>query len=216
MKKVVVVDDHSLLLNLISNFVNENSEYEVKGTFKSGNELLFAYKKGEVEFDIVLLDLFMEDGDGFFVVEEMKRLNPLIKIIVMTFNKQPGLLESVLKNGADGVINKSSEDIEIIKALNSVSNGKVFLCPITSQIITNKRDKVRELNQINPLTSRERELLHLICKDELTTPEIAKQLHISEKTVKTHRKNIYQKLNVNTTIQLVRTAINLGYISVVD
>ena len=216
MKKVVVVDDHSLLLNLISNFVNENSEYEVTGTFKSGNELLFAYKKGEVEFGIVLLDLFMEDGDGFFVVEEMKKLNPLIKIIVMTFNKQPGLLESVLKNGTDGVINKSSDDIEIHNALDAVCKGNIFLCPHTKQIIDSKRDKVRELNQINPLTSREREILYLICRDEFTNTEIADKLHISEMTVKTHRKNIYQKLNVKTTIQLVRTAINLGYISVVD
>lgn len=216
MKKVVVVDDHSLLLNLISNFVNEHTEYEVISTFKSGNELMFAYKKEEVNFDIVLLDLFMENGDGFFVVEELKKINPLIKIIVMTFNKQPGLLESVLKNGADGIISKSSDDIEIHNALDAVSNGKIFMCPATTHIINTKRDKVRELNQINALTSREREILYLICMDELNNSDISTKLHISEMTVKTHRKNIYQKLNVNTTIQLVRTAINLGYISVVD
>lgn len=216
MKRVVVVDDHSILLNLIKDFVNNNSDYNVVDSFKSGNQLLFAYSRGEVQFDIVLLDLFMEDGDGFQVVEELKKINPGIKIIIMTFNKQPGLLESVLKNGADGIINKSSDDKEIINALDSVTEGNVFMCPITSHIIHTKRDKVKELNKINALTAREKEILNLICKDELSSSEIASKLSISEMTVKTHRKNIYAKLNVNTTIQLVRAAINLGYISIID
>ncbi|MFA7326697.1 MAG: response regulator transcription factor [Candidatus Kapaibacterium sp.] len=216
MKRVAIVDDHLILLNLVSDYLKRNSEYEVAGTFKSGNELLFANRREEVDIDIVLLDLFMEDGDGFLVVEELKKLNPLIKIVIMTFNKQPGLLESVLKSGADGIINKASEDVEILNALKDVEKGNIFLCPITSSIINNKRDKVRELNQINALTPREREILYLICNDELTNNQIADKLHISEKTVKTHRKNIYHKLNVNTTIQLVRAAINLAYISVVD
>lgn len=215
MKRVVIVDDHTILLNLVSEYLTINSELEVVGTFKSGNELLFAHSKGEINCDFILLDLFMEDGDGFTVLEELKKNNPLIKILVVTFNKQPGLLESVLKSGADGIINKASEDIEILNAFEEVNKGNVFLCPITSELIKNKRDKVRELNQKNPLTPREREILYLICNDELTNNQIADRLSISEKTVKTHRKNIYHKLNVNTTIQLVRAAINLAYISVV-
>lgn len=216
MKRVVVVDDHSILLNLISDYIRGNKDYEVVGTYKSGNELLFAYKREEVIFDMVLLDLFMDDGDGFQVVDELKKLNPLIKIIVMTFNKQPGLLESVLKAGADGIINKSSDDKEILNALEEVNKGNTFMCPISANIINTKRDKVRELNQINALTTREREIVNLICKEELNNSQIADKLHISEKTVKTHRKNIYTKLGVSTTIQLVRAAINLGYISIVD
>lgn len=216
MKKVVVVDDHTILLNLISDFVNRNSNYRVVGNFKSGNELLYAYKKNQIRFDIVLLDLFMDDGDGFQVIEELKKLSPDIKIIIMTFNKQPGLLESVIRMGADAIINKSSDDKEILMALEAISLGKRFTCSNTTKIIDNKRDKVRELERINPLTSREREILTLICKDECTNSAIAEKLHISEMTVKTHRKNIYHKLNVGTTIQLVRAAIHMGYISVVD
>lgn len=216
MKRVVVVDDHSILLNLIKDFVNNNSDYNVVDSFKSGNQLLFAYSRGEVQFDIVLLDLFMEDGDGFQVIEELKKINPGIKIIIMTFNKQPGLLESVLKNGADGIINKSSDDKEIINALKEVNKGNIFMCPISTNIINTKRDMVSELNKINALTPREKEIVNLICKQELTNTQIAKKLSISDKTVKTHRKNIYAKLNVNTTIQLVRAAINLGYVSIID
>lgn len=216
MKRVVIVDDHLILLNLISNDIRDNSEFEVVGTFKSGNELLFAYKRKELRFDFVLLDLMMDDGDGFQVLEELKKLDPLIKIIVMTFNRQPGLLESVLKGGANGVINKASENIEILNGLKSVENNKIFLCPITIEILNRKRDLVRDLNKVNALSTREREILNLICKDELNNSQIANKLSISEMTVKTHRKNIYTKLNVKTTIQLVRAAINLGYISIVD
>jgi DNA-binding NarL/FixJ family response regulator len=216
MKRVVVVDDHSILLNLISDYIRGNKDYEVVGTYKSGNELLFAYKREEVVFDVVLLDLFMDDGDGFQVVDELKKLDPLIKIIVMTFNKQPGLLESVLKGGADGIISKASDDNEIMNALKAVENNRNFLCPITTEILNKKRDLVKDLDRINALTTREREIVNLICKEELNNSQIADKLHISEKTVKTHRKNIYTKLGVSTTIQLVRAAINLGYISIVD
>ena len=197
MKRVVVVDDHSILLNLISDYIRGNKDYEVVGTYKSGNELLFAYKREEVVFDVVLLDLFMDDGDGFQVMEELKRLNPLIKIIVMTFNKQPGLLESVIKSGADGIISKSTDDKEIMNALNTVAQNGTFFCPITTEILTKKSDMVRDLNRINALTARERELVNLICKEELNNSQIADKLHISEKTVKTHRKNIYTKVMIS-------------------
>ena len=159
-------------------------------------------------------------SDNLELTPSMQELaNSKITKLSSRFEDTPEDLVSIRvvlnKSGADGIINKASEDVEILNALNAVEKGNIFLCPITSGIINNKRDKVRELNQINALTPREREILYLICNDELTNNQIADKLNISEKTVKTHRKNIYHKLNVNTTIQLVRAAINLAYISVV-
>lgn len=212
MKRVVIVDDHTIFLNMISSYIKANSDYEVVATFNSGNKFLDSCLGQELKFDCVILDLTMADGNGYTVLEELKKSNPHIKIIIMTFNKVPRVLDNLLKNGADGIINKSAVENEIVDGLKKVGGDERFLCSITSGIINRTRNLVNELNEIQALTKREREVLTLICEDELTNAQIASKLFISEKTVKTHRNNIYTKLQVNSTIQLVRAAMDIGYV----
>ncbi len=212
MKRVVIVDDHTIFLNMISSYIRANSDYEVVTTFNSGNKFLKSCIGQDKKFDCVILDLSMDDGNGYIVLEELKKSNPHIKIIIMTFNKVPRVLDNLLKNGADGIINKSAVENEIVEGLKKVGENERFLCSITSSIINRTRNLVNELNEVQALTKREREVLTLICEDELTNAQIASKLFISEKTVKTHRNNIYTKLQVNSTIQLVRVAMDLGYV----
>ena len=214
MKRVVLLDDHVFLLKPISDFIMNNSDFEIVGEYCCGNEFIDFYKNKDLDFEFVAADLMMENGDGYSILEFVKNMNPDIKVIIMTFQKQPGLLESVLKSGANSIINKSSNAKELLNALIETSNNKEYLCPEIERILNDKRDKVKKQEEVKALTKREREILLLICKDELKDREIADKLHIAETTVKAHRSNINTKLKVDSGVKLVRAAINLGYLNI--
>lgn len=214
MKRVVLLDDHVFLLKPISDFIINNSDFEIVGEYSCGNEFIDDYENKDLDFEFVAADLMMENGDGYSILEFVKNMNPDIKVIIMTFQKQPGLLESVLKSGANGIINKTSNAKELLNALIETSNNKEYLCPEIERILNDKRDKVKKQEEIKALTKREREILLLICKDELKDREIADKLHIAETTVKAHRSNINSKLKVDSAVKLVRAAVDLGYLSI--
>lgn len=215
MKRVVLIDDHVLLLKPISDYINNNSEFEVVGKYSSGNKLIDDYKNKELDFNYAIVDLMMNNGDGYQVIEYIKNKNPKVKIIIMTFNKEPGLLESVLKSGADGIINKTSDEKVFLKALDKTFKGEIYLCPVIERILNDKRDKVKQQEDVKALTKREREVLLLICEKELSDKEISKELNIALSTVSVHRRHINEKLNVNSGIKLVKAAVELGFLNIV-
>ena len=214
MKRVVLIDDHVFLLKPISDYIKNNSDFEIVGEYCCGNEFIDFYKNKDLDFEFVAADLMMENGDGYSILEFVKNMNPDIKVIIMTFQKQPGLLESVLKSGANGITNKTSNAKELLNALIETSNNKEYLCPEIERILNDKRDKVKKQEEVKALTKREREILLLICKDELKDREIADKLHIAETTVKAHRSNINSKLKVDSGVKLVRAAVDLGYLNI--
>ena len=214
MKRVVLLDDHVFLLKPISDYIKNNSDFEIVGEYSCGDEFIDDYKNKDLDFEFVAADLMMENGDGYSILEFVKNMNPDIKVIIMTFQKQPGLLESVLKSGANGIINKTSNAKELLNALIETSNNKEYLCPEIERILNDKRDKVKKQEEVKALTKREREILLLICKDELKDREIADKLHIAETTVKAHRSNINTKLKVDSGVKLVRAAVDLGYLNI--
>lgn len=144
----------------------------------------------------------MPGMDGLSLIHLVKRINQNIKIIVLSMHDEVHLVKEILKAGVNGYVLKKDTQNELLQAIREVQAGKVFL--------SNDINKMLIVNLQNPdegklLTDREREILKLIAR-EFTNKQIAEELFISERTVETHRKNIFKKTGTNSLVGLIKFA----------
>ncbi len=205
MVKVAVVDDHEVVRRGVESVLEKDSEIEVLGCFSCGSELCKFPSVSKL--DVVIMDLKLPDGLGADWAKKIKEENPNVKVLILTgYHTEAELLLS-LEAGVDGYIFKEVTSGELINAVKEVAKGNFYLSPEVAR-------KVKDFT-ISPksaLTSRELEVL-LALKNGLTSEEIARELCLSLSTVKTHLRNIYQKLGVRNRVEAVREGIKRGLIS---
>jgi NarL family two-component system response regulator LiaR len=203
--KVAVVDDHEVVRRGVESVLEKDSEIEVLGCFSCGSELCKFPSVSKL--DVVIMDLKLPDGLGADWAKKIKEENPNVKVLILTgYHTEAELLLS-LEAGVDGYIFKEVTSGELINAVKEVAKGNFYLSPEVAR-------KVKDFT-ISPksaLTSRELEVL-LALKNGLTSEEIARELCLSLSTVKTHLRNIYQKLGVRNRVEAVREGIKRGLIS---
>lgn len=202
MKKIniLIVDDHPMVLEgmkaLLSNFDYMN----VIGTATNAFETMDKLKNQQV--DIVIADINLPEVSGIELTARIKKEYPTIKVLAMSTFKERSYISQMIKNGASGYLVKSASKDEIEAAIQSASEGKLYL-----SLDINSIDLNPEMAPDVPVVSRrEKEVLQLIV-DGLTNPQIADKLFISLHTVDSHRKNLLAKFNVNNTASLIRVAI---------
>ncbi|MEQ9413498.1 MAG: response regulator transcription factor, partial [Cyclobacteriaceae bacterium] len=154
------------------------------------------------EVDLMITDFNMPGMDGLSLIHLVKRINQNIKIIVLSMHDEVHLVKEILKAGVNGYVLKKDTQSELLQAIREVQTGKVFL--------SNDINRLLIVNLQNPdegklLTDREREILKLIAR-EFTNKQIAEELFISERTVETHRKNIFKKTGTNSLVGLIKFA----------
>lgn len=197
--KVLLVDDHVILSDGVKSLL-ENEDYEVVFQADSAERAL-EFLKGN-EADLLITDFNMPGMDGLSLIHLVKRINQNIKIIVLSMHDEVHLVKEILKAGVNGYVFKKDTRNELLQAIREVQVGKVFL--------SNDINKMLIVNLQNPdegklLTDREREILKLIAR-EFTNKQIAEELFISERTVETHRKNIFKKTGTNSLVGLIKFA----------
>lgn len=198
--RIILVDDHSILLDGLKNLLNEVSDYEVVACCTNGNYALSHLKTEEV--DLMVADYSMPDMDGLLLVKEAKRIKSDLKVIVLTMHDEPFKVQEMMALGVDGYILKKYAQQELLTALSVVKNGGKFWSNEVSNILVRGLGlKAEEL----VLTDREVEVLKLIIQEK-SSKEIAQELFISERTVETHRKNMIRKTNSNSTVGLIKYA----------
>jgi len=198
--KIILVDDHVMFLDGISKVLSEKDEFEIIGAFNNANDAIKALKNGTP--DILITDISMPGLNGIEFIKIVKQQFPNLKILVVSMFKQ---IQSF--NGIDGYLLKETSYNELINAIKLIvsENKKYFYKDFK------KKNNELEFNK-TILTTREKEVITLIAQ-ELTTDEIATKLFLSRHTIETHKKNIFQKLQVNNAAGLVKKAVFLGYIS---
>jgi DNA-binding NarL/FixJ family response regulator len=198
--KIFLTDDHAILLGGLAKIINSEDDMEVVGTGTSVKETLD--KLTQLKVDLLVTDYNLPDGDGLGLVQRVKRKYPDLKIMVLSMHDETHLVKEILKEGIDGYILKKDSHNELISAVRAIKNGKIYL----SNEINNMLVKGLYSNdEPKLLTSREREILQLIAK-EYTNKDIAGELFISERTVETHRKNIFRKTGTNNLVGLIKFA----------
>lgn len=210
---VLLVDDHELILEGMNLLVSDHEDFKIVGMAKSGAEAiaLMDAKKPEV----IVLDISMPGLNGIETAKRILNTHPNVKILMLSiYDNELYVMESI-EIGCKGYVLKSSDSEVIINAIKAISEGRNYYCSYVSQILTknlavqmSKRKNEKKFR----ITERELELIQLICEGK-SSKEIAAGLFISVKTVEAHRNNIYNKLNVHNSVQLVRRALKLNLIS---
>jgi DNA-binding NarL/FixJ family response regulator len=205
MIQVLLADDHPALREGTINVLLQEKDIQVIGFAENGAVLLnmLIDKKP----DLILIDINMPVMNGLDAIKEIKVKYPEIKLIVFSQYDEKRFVKRVLKEGANGYLLKSANAEEIIKAIRMVMNGGMFLSEELPNVFTeNSKSKTRPSYLFPELSSREKEILSLIC-DEKTSSEIAETLFISFNTVESHRSNILLKVGVKNTVGLVKWAL---------
>lgn len=196
---MLIVDDHPMVLEGMRSMLAQIKFVEMSGTAANAYDAVELIKSASPQ--IVITDINMPEISGIELALKIKTEFPQVKIIAMSTFKERSYISQMIQNGASGYLVKSASKEEIEEAILSVHEGKLYM---SLDINLSSSDK-EELNNIPILSSREKEVLHLIA-DGMTNPQIAAKLFLSLHTVDSHRKNILTKFSVNNTASLIKLA----------
>jgi DNA-binding NarL/FixJ family response regulator len=198
MISVAIVDDHKIITDALSEIINKAEGIRVIDkafSIAECREMLIRCLP-----DVLLLDVSLPDGNGIDLCSEIHNNYPNVKILMLTSYAESNVIARALDEGAHGYVLKSDTVDKVIEGIRLVDSGERFLCDQTRVLFKNQMFKPI------PLSPKEREVLKLIV-DGFTIKEIAEKLFLGFETVRSYHKYIHLKLNVHTTAQLVRMAI---------
>ncbi len=206
--RVLLVDDHAVLLSGLKLLLGNTNDLEVIGEAKNGSDAAEASKF--LKPDVIVLDINLGDTNGLELVPQIKSLTPKTNILVLTMYGEEEYLQKALELGAKGYVLKKASDNELLTAIRTVGRGETYLDQTVAKTLVTmalgsnalKKEADREL-----LSSREQEVLALVALG-YTNKQIAGELIISIKTVETHKANIKIKLGLNKRSELVRYAMD--------
>lgn len=213
--KILLADDHVMFRRGVRSLIQKMENVEVVGEAGDGLELLRLLK--DVHPHLVIMDISMPNLRGLEATREIKILNPEIKVLILSMHKDREYLYHALTAGAEGYLLKEDADEELISAIETLRRGGTFISPLLStQIADIFVDKFQNRGEPRmapeePLTIREREIVKLIAEGK-SSKEIGELLFISSRTVQHHRANIMRKLNLKKTADLIKYAIQKGYV----
>jgi DNA-binding NarL/FixJ family response regulator len=206
--RIVIADDHQIILDGLRNIISAVELFEVVGTVSEGRGVLSMLAATRPE--LLLLDLNLPGKDGIAVLKEVKARFPSIKVLILTSYHSPELASRVLDAGANGYLLKDHGKDELLDALIHINAGGQYLSEKIKRHLTPGTALFQDaFQQKQFLTERETEILRFIAQS-FSTREIATMLYLSEFTVQTHRRNLKRKLQAENTADLVRFAIENG------
>lgn len=209
--KVLLVDDHAVVVKGLQFFLRMQSDIEVVGEAVNGKDALRIMP--ELKPDVVLMDLLMPEMNGIEATRRIRQIYPETKVIMLTSFSEQDQVVPAIKAGANGYLLKDVQPDELVEAIRGVYHGKAQLHPrVTEHLMTHLADNAPEPaadSPIESLTPRELEVLRLIALGK-SNKEIAGEVHITEKTVKTHVSNLLAKLGLHARTQAAIYAIKHG------
>lgn len=213
-KRILLVDDHQLILDGLRGFIQSNPAYVIVGEANNGIQ---AIKLAEVlQPDVILMDIEMPEMSGIQACQEIKQKLPSVKIVIISMHHEKQLIKKLIELGADGYLLKNSQQTEVMEAIEKVlRNQSYFSQDVTLSLLDKSSGKHPVSNSTShvlaELTEREIEILKLVAQG-LTNKEIGDQLNISHRTVDTHRTNLMKKLEATNVAGLIRFAFRNGLI----
>ena len=209
--KLLVADDHLVLLDGLVSLLKKERNFEILATAENGRQVIELANK--MDFDICLLDISMPGIDGMEAAKWLIKNKPGTKVIILTTHDEEEIIAEMLYIGVAGYILKNSTRQQLVDAINKVMTGKFFFSEeVSGAILNGYTQNITHRNspeEIIMLTHREKEIVLLLAR-EYTNDNIADELHISYRTVETHRKNIMQKTGAHNLAGLLNYAYGKG------
>lgn len=204
--KLLLVDDHKIIRDGVKLMLRDEPKIEIFGEAESGEKALDFIDKFNEQIDLILLDINMPDINGIELTRKIIQRNKKAKILVLTMHAEDNYIQSILNEGALGYILKESGQDELIIAVKTVAEGKKYFSNDVSVLMINSLMEKRDGNKQEELSEREKEVLKLIAIGK-TNKEAGDIMHVSNRTVETHRRNIMSKLELHNTAEIVQYAI---------
>jgi two-component system, NarL family, response regulator LiaR len=206
--RILLADDHSVVRQGLRMFLGLDPELEVVGEARNGVEAVRLAQ--ELAPDVVLMDILMPEMDGLEATRRIRAAQPETEVIALTSVLENEKVFDAIRSGAIGYLLKDTESEELCRAIKAAAAGQVQLSPQAAARLL--REERPSQSQTDPLTPRETEVLRLLAHG-LANKEIARDLEIGEKTVKTHVSNILSKLGVLSRTQAALQAVRMGLIA---
>lgn len=216
-KTILIIDDHPLFREGLKAIIGRDNRFEVVGEAGNGREGLRLAKK--LKPDLVLVDMSLPDQSGIQLTRELKNASLKTRIMIITMHSKVDYIVKAFQAGATAYVVKESAPERLIQGMDTVLEGEYFMDSSVSHKVVEKlmqfpKKEAKITNaSYDTLTSREQEIMVFLAEG-LSSKEIAEKLFISPKTVDNHRTNILRKLNLHSTIELIRYAARLGIIDV--
>ena len=207
--KIILVDDEVLITDLLSRYLNDNTNIEVIGVYNSGLDFLEHIKESNQIPDVLLLDYRIGDIDGVQLFNEIRARNISIPVILLSSHYNEGLINFIVKSGFSAFLPKNIKPSILLEIIHEVRNKGFYLTPNQFELLreqmTSKKKVISKSLQIT-LTDREQEVLHLIAQQK-TGKEIADKMFISLKTVEGHKNSLFLKTGVKNVVGLIVYAV---------
>lgn len=200
-RKILICEDHQIVIDGLRSIIQNFSGFEVVDAVNGYSNLYFSLEKYEP--NILLLDLNLPQKNGLEILQELRGKNNDIKVLILTMYNKKTIVNKTINHGADGFLLKNCSSEDLLDALNHVSKEGSFYYG-EGVVKSTKLDPLKEdeFYKRIQLTPREKEIIKHLC-DGNKVPDIASAMSISPLTVETHKKNIYRKLGVDSSIKLV-------------
>lgn len=207
--KMLVVDDHSLILDGICRIVNKIPEVLIADAVTSGKQAIELISQRD--YDIYLLDVSIPDVSGFDLITQIREVNEQARIIINTMHEEIWIINRLIRSGVNAVILKTSASSELSNAIHCVLKGETYTCPRFESICQKLRYSLMHSQPKDVPTKRELDVLQAVAKG-FSTHEIAALLAISENTVETFRKRLISKFGARNAIDMVIKAVERGWL----
>lgn len=210
MIKVILAEDHIIVRNGIKALLQRDPEIEVIAEASTGREALDKISAG-IDADIILTDVNMPDLDGIGLIEEIKKVKPSCKVVILSMLEQESYVQKAFSYGASGYLLKKGSEEELMFAIKHVMAGNQYVCSDISMRLISLLSK----NDVKPetleepdldISQRESEVLKLIAEG-LTNSQIGEKLFTSKRTVEGYRQSLLEKTGANNTATLIRIAM---------
>jgi DNA-binding NarL/FixJ family response regulator len=212
--RVLLAEDHTIVRKGLRALLEDEPELEVVGEAQDGREAV--EKVEQLLPDVVVMDIAMPALNGLEATRQVKRRFPRVQVVVLTMHANEEYIYQILRAGASGYVVKRAAPAELLLAIQAAHGGDTYLSPVISRAVVEEYIRQAEgMGREDPfdaLTPRQREVLQLIAEGH-PNREIAEMLHISVKTVETHRSHVMERLDLHSTAELAQYALLKGMIN---
>lgn len=204
MIRILIADDHPLMAEGIKNTFSKSEDIHVSVVVTNGKEVLDYVK--DIHVDVVLLDIDMPIMNGIDCAKELIKSFPSIHVAILSMHQEKSIISNLIEYGVKGYMLKTIPKNELIQAVKTIySGGSYFNTDVTKALLRKSTEQIASNTSVQILSDREVEIVKLLV-DGLTNNQIGDKLHISPRTVDTHRTNIMKKIQVKNVAGIIRYA----------
>jgi two-component system response regulator NreC len=205
--KILLVDDHTIVRQGVKLILEGEDDFRVVGVADDAHEAVA--KTGELRPDVVVMDIHLASTDGLDASRRILAAYPGTKIVVLSAETAPEIVNRALQSGVSGYVLKEAASEELIRAIQTVLTGRFYLCPVITTTLIRAHCFDAPTETTPSLTEREKELIGFIASG-LRNKEIAEKLNLSIKSVEANRSRLMSKIGCSSVAELVRYALREG------